>query len=206
MRAPIIRLGLVLIVVLLSPALVRAEQAGTVSRVQGLVTLGEKPGARNVSAGDQVQTGDVVATAPGARVLIILVDGTEVTLSGDTRFAVSELDAASGKGRFDMTGGAFRMVTGLLEKSVSRDFTVNTPLATLGIRGTDFWAGYLEKDGFYVYLASGHGVVVENQAGREVMNRPGDGIAVFSRTVAPTTPRPWGRENIRRAMKTVSFD
>jgi len=79
---------------------------------------------------------------------------------------------------------------------------VSTPVADAGIRGTEFWAGPLEKYG--VLLLEGE-VRVSNQAGSVVLAKSGQGTDIASarsirresrrhglrrRSLAPSPPSP----------------
>src|SRR5262245_18006356 len=66
--------------------------------------------------------------------------------------------------------GEFRTVTGLIGKGSGDAYSVVTPVATIGIRGTDYSAAYCEgdcgdtPDGLYVGVSNG-GIDVTNAGG-----------------------------------------
>ncbi|MET4274854.1 hypothetical protein ABIB68_003807 [Bradyrhizobium sp. F1.2.2] len=112
---------------------VSIEHAGAVI-VQANVS-GE-PGQANT--GDPVYLGDVVRTGADGRIGINFTDGTSFNLSTNARMVldhyVYEPDGKSNATLFNLTRGTFTFVAGSVAKT--GDMKVDTPVATLGIRGT----------------------------------------------------------------------
>jgi hypothetical protein len=101
------------------------------------------------------------------------------------------------------TRGAFRFATGRIKALKQKKIAVSTPVADIGVRGTEFWGGAL--DGRYgVLLLEGEGVV-SNQAGSVVLSAQGQGTDVPS-PFGPRGPvRPWSAEKIARAVATITL-
>jgi hypothetical protein len=112
---------------------VTIEHAGAVL-VQASVS-GE-PGRANI--GDPVYLGDVVRTGADSRVGINFTDGTSFNLSSNARMALDQYvydpDGKSNSTLFNLTKGTFTIVAGSIAKT--GDMKVDTPVATMGIRGT----------------------------------------------------------------------
>ncbi|WP_312015686.1 FecR family protein [Bradyrhizobium liaoningense] len=112
---------------------VTIERAGAVV-VQASVS-GE-PGRANI--GDPVYLGDVVRTGVDSRVGINFTDGTSFNLSSNARMALDQYvydpDGKSNSTLFNLTRGTFTIVAGSIAKT--GDMKVDTPVATMGIRGT----------------------------------------------------------------------
>ena len=90
-----------------------------------------------------------------------------------------------------------------MAKAAGAQFTMEADSATIGIRGTNFWAG--ELDGiFQVGLWSG-AVVVENRGGGVEINQPNFGTRVADQETPPVEPRPWSETKIQRAQALTSF-
>jgi hypothetical protein len=84
------------------------------------------------------------------------------------------------------TRGAFRFATGRIKALKQKKIAVSTPVADIGVRGTEFWGGAL--DGRYgVLLLEGEGVV-SNQAGSVVLSAQGQGTDVPSPFDPPRPP------------------
>ena len=58
---------------------------------------------------------------------------------------------------------------------------------------------------FEVALLDGKELIVENKAGRVVIDRVGEGTAIGAADVAPTPPKAWSSDKVKRAVATVAF-
>ena len=178
---------------------------GRVSRVQGRVTARGAASPHVVSLDDAVLAGETLTTGDKARAELTMDDGSVVTLSENTEFTVTVFDQAKARARFELLRGAFRTATGTIAQAMAPDFEVKTPLATIGIRGTDFWGGFFSAADFGVFMVSGKEVVIRNQAGSQVITSPGQGVTVRGADTAPEAPVIWSESKVQRAIKTVSF-
>jgi hypothetical protein len=137
---------------LVAPALaqndVSVKPIGKVVTAAGLVTiehvtavvvqaaLSNQPGQAKV--GDPIYLGDVLSTGGDGRVGITFTDGTAFDLSANARMAMTEFiydpNSKSNSSLLSLTKGTFTFVAGKIAKS--GDMKVDTPVATMGIRGT----------------------------------------------------------------------
>src|SRR5262249_36577057 len=94
--------------------------------------------ASQTKVGDLVYLGDVVQTGADGRVGINFTDGSSFNLSSQTRMVLDELvydpNGKSNSTLFNLTKGTFAFVAGNSAKT--GDMKVDTPIATMGIRGT----------------------------------------------------------------------
>ena len=162
---------------------------------------------------------DVITTGEQSRAQFRLNDGTLFTLGAqsemvmqDYQFSSNELSTnesstnESAKAAFKLIKGVFRSVTGKITQVSNPDFTIDTPMGSIGIRGTDFWGGYLDEDKIDVILLSGeHSIIVENEYGRVEITEHGTGITIEAGK-APTQPYPWSDEKLARAVETITID
>ncbi|MBI5792324.1 MAG: FecR domain-containing protein [Rhodocyclales bacterium] len=110
-----------------------------------------------LAAGMALKSGDVLRTGPGARVYLMLAEGSRVKLGESARFSLHTRSLQPEKafrGALDVLAGAFRFTTGKLKKALPRDVAIRVGTATIGIRGTDVW-GKTDKDGDLVALLEG---------------------------------------------------
>ena len=75
---------------------------------------------------------------------------------------VYDPDRGVGETVLQATKGAFRFATGRIKEMKDHKIAVSTPVADIGVRGTESWGGPLEQYG--VLLLEGE-VSVSNQAG-----------------------------------------
>ena len=125
-----------------------SKPIGKVVVATGSVTL-ERAGAAVVQAGtagqagqakvgDLVYQGDAVATGADGKVGINFTDGSSFNLSNNARMVLDEFvydpNSTSNASLFNLTKGTFTFVAGKVAKT--GDMKVDTPVATMGIRGT----------------------------------------------------------------------
>lgn len=135
----VLPLGLLLLAMFCGVASVAsaAEVAGTVLAVTPGAFV-ERAGERTpLAVKDAIHVGDTLLTDATGRVRIWLQDETSLSLGSNTNFVVEAFAPAGDKPRFSgsMTGLA-RLLTGKIAKANPDGVVVNTPLASVGIRGT----------------------------------------------------------------------
>jgi len=116
-----------------------AKGAVTVEHVDAVVVqakLSSQPG--QVKVGDSIYRGDIVATGADGQVGVVFTDGTAFNLSSNARMAMTEFvydpNSTSNSTLLSLTKGTFTFVAGRIAKS--GDMKIDTPVATMGIRGT----------------------------------------------------------------------
>jgi hypothetical protein len=185
-----------------------AQQAiGAVSRIQGTAS-GTRGGAtRALALNAPVYRNEVVSTGRAARLEVTFADDTRVTLGERARLRLDRyvFNPAAGRGtlRFRIAG-AFRFVSGRLSKLARANVGVTTPIATIGIRGTEFWGGPIDNQALGVFLVEG-AVRVSNRAGAQILNQPGQGTNIARPGSAPGPVTFWPQDKVNRAIATVTF-
>jgi hypothetical protein len=153
---------------LLSLSVLADEHVGTLTELEGLVQIfshpsdtlpKEKPtkgslalfegkyyAVVNAKAGDSVENGNVVRTVPGAKARVVFENGDLFQVGSGTAYRIS-WDAKSAEharlqAKIDLMYGKFR---GVVSKDGPRKkITLRTPVAVMGVRGTDF---FVEENG-----------------------------------------------------------
>lgn len=121
--------------------LVALASAGTVILAKGVVTATGSDNANRVLAkGTAVEEGDVIKTAGQSFAVIRMLDNSKLTLKPGTTLAIGKFSLEEGKEEacINLVRGGLRTVTGLIGKRKPKSFNVDTPIASIGIRGTDF--------------------------------------------------------------------
>ncbi|MCW9035197.1 MAG: FecR family protein [Rhodospirillales bacterium] len=178
--------------------------AGTVSKVTGEVSSVSTSGTRTLGVNDPVFIQDNLVTKVGALVELSMKDGATLTLGAESSIVIEDytFEDDQGNASLNLTRGAFRMISGALKGVEGREFSLRTPVATIGIRGTDFWGGRLDGD-YNFALLNGKGIYVENAAGRVEISQVGFGTTVKSPNQTPSPPKKWSSEKVKRALDTV---
>jgi hypothetical protein len=103
---------------------------------------------------------DTLITDASSRAEIGFTDQTLITLRESTTFTVDQYQYAPGgkkKGGASVMGlieGGFRTITGAVAKDTPNNYAVNTPVATIGVRGTEYQA-YIQNGVTYLGYFSG---------------------------------------------------
>lgn len=137
---------------LCSTRLNAAQQTGVVSYVRGAVTSqtqNDGSHARLLVKGNKLNAGDVVKTGPKSFAMLKLADGTRLTIRPSSSFTVEQMNAKKNKTAsaiIRLFRGGLRAITGFISKKNPRGYRLRTPVATIGIRGTEFDARLCGKD------------------------------------------------------------
>jgi len=116
-----------------------ASPIGQVEILTGGATVQRTDGTvEPLAVGSKVFQNDVVQTEDGGSISITFLDGTVFSLSSDSRMVLSEMvfapESANNSAVFNLVKGTFVFVAGEVAKT--GDMNVQTPVATMGIRGT----------------------------------------------------------------------
>jgi len=183
------------------------DAIGAVSRIQGEATATRGGATRPLSVKDSVFTNDLVSTGEAARLEVTFADNTRLTLGEKTKLTLDTyvFNPAARRGaiRFGVIG-VFQFLSGRLSKLAHASVSVTTPVATVGIRGTEFWAGPIDDQALGVFLIKGV-VSVSNAAGQRILNRPGQGTNIAAPGAAPGPVTIWPQAKVDRALAAVAF-
>lgn len=200
-------LGLLVVGLAIIPARA-ADRAGQVTRIKGEASVASASDRHALAQGAAVFAGDTVATGKDARLELTMIDGTKVTLGDDSELRIDDYvyspRGKTGNGALTLTHGVFRAVTGALAKLAGEPFHVATPVASIGIRGTDFW-GEQRADRLLIALLGGRAIVVENAAGRVELTRRNLATRVEGPGQAPSRPFALSAAQLRAALATVAW-
>src|SRR5690606_5375131 len=118
-----------------------------------------------------IEQGDTVQTTDSGRAQLRFSDGGYISLQPNTQFRVDEYNYegktdGKEKGFFSLLKGGLRAITGAVGHTNKENYRVNTPVATIGIRGTEFLAQY---DGKLLVKVGNGAVFMSNSIGNLVL-------------------------------------
>lgn len=116
-----------------------AAEAGRIVFVSGQV----QTGSRALAIGDAIQEGDEITTGKQGYVYLKTVDNGLLILRPASRarivtYHVDNVNPANTQIKFELLSGVARSVSGDAVKLARQNFRFNTPVAAIGVRGTDF--------------------------------------------------------------------
>lgn len=142
MKKPLLLLSLVWLVCLSGPAMAAANYVALVRSVSGSVKVTREGAMLDVAGNTKLEISDRVVAAPGATAAIVFKDGTLLTLGGGAdilvRDYVFEPDAGHYAFSLYMAKGSAIYESGRIGKSAPQSVKIETPTATVGVRGTRF--------------------------------------------------------------------
>ena len=116
-----------------------SEEAGKITQTFGTATVAGIPAKEGVA----VQTGDQLSTGKDGYLYLKMIDGGFLILrpSSTARVVAYHVDVAApekSRIKIELNQGVARSVSGSAVKNARENFRFNTPVAAIGVRGTDF--------------------------------------------------------------------
>jgi hypothetical protein len=197
------------LVLLLTPNLSAAESIGGIIEQSGatgsIVRLSGEELAASISA--NIVSYDEVETTNG-RLKIEFLDKTQVSLTEHTYMEIDEYvfdpDPSKSKMALNFVQGTARFATGSLGLVAKENITIQTPTASIGIRGTDFTTTVDELGRSLVILlpdedctdrvaleegcAPSGSITVTNEGGTVILDEAYQAVMVSTLETSPTQP------------------
>ncbi len=164
---------------------------GKITEVTGHATIIHQGGATEaIKLGAAVHQGDVIQTADKGAVNILFSDNTTFAISQNARLSVDQFTynahEHTGSSFFSMLQGVFVYTSGLIGKEDPGQVGINTPVGSIGIRGTVV-AGDIHPAGQDSHITILDGaIVVTNAGGTLEMNASFDTATLSGYHLAPT--------------------
>jgi hypothetical protein len=147
--------------------------AGKVEFALGGANLLRNDGSsRQISKGDEINPGDTIKTTDG-RVQVRFTDGGYMSFQPNTEFKVEDYSYSgktdgTEKAFFRLIEGGLRAITGVVGHANKPNYKVSTPVATIGIRGSEYLAEFRGK----LHAHCNHGsIYVFNDQGNLILFR-----------------------------------
>ena len=135
-----------------------SEVVGEITTAIGQGKIIGAVGERTIARGQRVHAGDKIETADGGHVHIRFVDGGLVSIRPLSRLLIEQYRNAKGAQlaaiKFKLEEGVIRSVTGQWGEANRDRFRLNTPIAAIGVKGTDFVVK-VQPESTYASVVSG---------------------------------------------------
>ena len=183
------------------------SEIGVVDKVENEANIVSGDNATAVIIGTPVHMRDELRTGAQGRLKIRFGDETVLTLGEKASVVIDRYvydpDRQVGETILQATKGAFRCASGRIKAMKQSKIAVSTPVADIGVRGTEFWGGPIE--GQYGVLLLEGVVTVSNQAGSVTLSAQGQGTDIPSPLDPPGAVKPWAADKIARAVASVAL-
>lgn len=160
--------------------IVKKQQVGVVAESNGsVIAVDKRKVSRKLLKNSPVYLGDKVITGENGYVRLRMIDDAVLDLRCFSIMVIEEyaLNATNRKSILNLLQGSLKKVTGKIGKMTEDIYELRTPLASVGVRGTEYALRVFQSkgcggtidadDGFYLEVIKGL-VDVHNEAGKEV--------------------------------------
>lgn len=99
--------------------------------------------ARLLKRKSEVFSNDQISTGPKGQLQLRFTDGSRLSLRQETLFHIENYqfdgnEPEGGSSVYRLIKGGLRTITGTISSANTDNYRVNTPIATIGVRGTDY--------------------------------------------------------------------
>jgi hypothetical protein len=124
-----------------SVAVAQQDSAGMVVASRGEVIAMANGGSRELKQGDFIYVNDEILTSGRSFAVLQFTDGAKVTVRPDSTLIIEQYlyaGNAEDEATLNLVSGGLRVITGAMAKSNPENYKVRTPVALMGVRGTEF--------------------------------------------------------------------
>lgn len=194
-----------------------AEGIGQVEQQKGVAERRANGAWMPLGIADQVFEGDAIRTRKDARLIIQFADSSSLTLGENARITLdgfvynaSVRDKPSESQTISIMIGVFRFISGAIAKAEPQRTILNTPVATIGIRGTQFLGGELTVgmppgQQHYGFQIESGAIEVRSAGGTGLLDEPGEGTFLPLTGLAAPVVRQWRAEVQAEALDALAF-
>jgi hypothetical protein len=152
-----------------------ASPVGSVKEVSGEATVTHANGTVDKAAiGTPIFEGDIVETKDHGAVNITFVDKTTFAVSENAKMAIDQYvfdpSTQHGENNFSVLRGVFVYTSGLIGHADPDDVKINTPVGSIGIRGTTIMGTINPGGDSHVSVVEG-AIVVSNSTGEQTLSQ-----------------------------------
>lgn len=143
---------------------------------------------RPLAVGAPLYRADIVESDKNAYAVLVFKDEGRISVEAESNFEISSYkfskSATENKTSYDLVKGGMRLLTGIIATENKENVSVNTPVATIGIRGTGFDLIYREGK---LYSYTWQGVISQqNESGTTELAEP-NATVIESSQASPKT-------------------
>jgi len=167
---------------------------------------------RQLSTGDQIYQSDTITTEAKSSIKLQLKDDSQFELGPDAKLFATKFQYQQSIEEDSVTveilKGTFRFVTGLIAKKKPEAMSVDTAVATIGIRGTNV-VGEADATSATIILVESEdtsrntAIEVSNSYGTVTIDEPGYGTEIPDEYSPPTPPRRMRLQTINNLMRSM---
>ncbi|MDP2246519.1 MAG: FecR family protein, partial [Nitrosomonadales bacterium] len=142
--------------------------------IGGATAISADGAARQLNKGAEINSGDTIKTTADGRVQVRFTDGGYMSFQPNTEFRIENYNYdgkqdGSERGFFRLVEGGLRAITGIVGRNNRPAYRVATPVATIGIRGSEYVTDYSPSDSKLKIRVIGGSIYIENEFGNLIL-------------------------------------
>jgi len=183
------------------------NQIGEITEVTGSAKIIRTDGTQEpILLGTEVYQGDIIETSGDSAVNIGFIDESSFAVSDDARIAIDEFifdpQTEGGVQDFSVVRGVFMYTSGLIGRENPDQVEIDTPVGSIGIRGTII-GGNIQPEGESSVSVIEGAIVVRNNGGEQLLTNQFDTVSLTSIDSAPSAPKQMGVSDIMSKFQAV---
>ena len=189
------------------------EAIGAVNTISGKVFVIRVDGTRvELEIDTPLYSGDILETGSDGAVGVVLADETTLAMGGDGRLILDEMiyDPGTQEGSLSLVAlkGIYTIVSGMVSKTDPDAMVIETPVGSIGIRGTQIGIDISDGQNLTVVMmieADGYvgEIYIRNEGGVQVMNEANHVLFTSAHTLAPEFKAPVSDADIVRMFEST---
>lgn len=155
-----------------------AETIGVLTVVIGTVSIEREGSSIAAEVNSKLYEDDVIATGGRSRAKVYLLDQTAIYISQNAELTLDKFVYSGDEDSVSLkvTKGTFRFISGQVAKMTPEKVNIETPVATIGIRGTEF-LGHIHEVESVFHLFNGK-IEVANDIYTQHIVAPGHHVTI----------------------------
>jgi hypothetical protein len=141
MRSKILASFVLIVALTTSTIAVAKDSSGMVVASRGEVIALSDGGSRELKQGDFIYVNDEIMTTNRSFIVLQFEDGAKVTVRPDSTLIIEQYlynGTDADEAELNLVAGGLRVITGAMAKTNPENYKVRTPVALMGVRGTEF--------------------------------------------------------------------
>ncbi len=118
-----------------------SEATGLVVASRGTVIATSSTDSRELKQGNEIFVKDEIMTGPKSFAVLQFLDGAKVTVKPNSEMVIEDYvynGNSDDKATLSLISGGLRVITGAMAKNNPQNYKVETSVALMGVRGTEF--------------------------------------------------------------------
>ncbi|MDC1311930.1 FecR domain-containing protein, partial [Burkholderiales bacterium] len=185
---------------------IAADKIGAIAAVIGTVSIERGGEIIEVKPGSAVYENDKILTGSSSRAQVLLMDQTAINIGQKAELVLDKFvfNGDDDEVALKVTKGTFRFISGKVATKAPEKVNVETPVATIGVRGTEF-IGQIGATDTTVALLNGR-IEVANDISTQFVTNPGFGVTIDPTSGVISTPVKIPQAELEAVLNSVSTD